>query len=285
MEVERTAVTSTRSGKTGRDVAVGRYLRIRVIKKLKGNRYMVEFGGKIHTASLKGNISSKLFIAKVAKIIPKLELKVIKTLDNEGFSIERETINGLLGAKKSFIQKLIASDNFPVSLSVLMNKDRKSLKENVRRSIKNQSILHIIDHKMRFSREVMEYFVLQNLSNLLNWQYLNILFPFRFGEKNFLCDLKYNGNKESENSSLFLTIFLDDERKIGFLVFIDYQTITCAISTNDILVERALKAKVDILANYLKSLNYNRKIAINIVPFDEKDYSPHRSLKSIDVKI
>jgi hypothetical protein len=105
------------------------------------------------------------------------------------------------------------------------------------------------------------------------------------GDRNWSCELKLFGGKESQNHGFLLKIHLENERKIAFLVFIDYELINCSLSTNSRVLEDELKLRVNELINGLKSLKYDRTIQIRFVPYTNKSFEHLEFLKKIDVEM
>jgi len=285
MEIEKSEITNSLNTRDSGNVKIGNYIRVKVLNSLGKGRFLVEFKGKGYSASWKGNITSKLFIAKVIKIAPQLELKFIKGLDNKKPFFNSGVLDTLLNIKKSFIQNLITSDNFFINLSVLFQKDKKGMRENIQTSINKQNILNVINKNAAILNEVKEYYVLQNIYNYINPNSYIFYFPFKIYQKNYFCDLRLFGGKESLNNSLFLSISLDNERKLWFFVFIDYEVIVCTVSANDMHLERRLKLHINALVKNLQNLNYNRKVEIHFAPYSEQDYLKLNMIKKINIKM
>ncbi|MCK5093564.1 MAG: hypothetical protein KAR18_02485 [Spirochaetes bacterium] len=285
MEIKKTEITKPLIEREINNVKIGQIFRVKVLKYLEKGRILVEFKGKSYSAVLDRNISSKLFIARVLKVSPKLELKFIKELDGKKPRISNEGLGALLQSKKSFIQKLITSDNFLVNLCVIMHKDKKNIKKSVKKSIKNQNILHSMTKKGFIFNRVAEYYVLQNLYNLFNYDTCNFLFPCRIDDNHYLCDLKVFDEENCLSNSFFLSISIDNERKIGFLVYMDYEAVICYVSSNDKQIEIILQSHSDMLINYLKSLKYNRKVDVQFVPHREQVFFNLKNIRKIDIKM
>lgn len=285
MEIKKTEITKPLIEREIKNVKPGQVFRVKVLKYQGKGRVLVEFKGKSYSASLDRNISSKLFIARVLKVSPKLELKLIKELDGKKPRISNEGLGVLLQSKKSFIQKLITSDNFLVNLCVIMHKDKKNIKKAIKKSIINQNMLHSVTKKSFILNKVTEYYVLQNLYNLFNYDTYNFLFPCRISENNYLCDLKVFEEGNGLGNSFFLSISIDNERKIGFLIYMDYETVICYVSTNDKQIEIILQSHSDMLINHLKSLKYNRKVDVQFVPYTEQVFFNLKNVRKIDIKM
>ncbi|HEB30563.1 MAG TPA: hypothetical protein ENI15_06770 [Spirochaetes bacterium] len=285
MEIKKSEITAPAAKSVTKDVKVGQLLRVRVLRSLGKGKFLVEFKGKTHNAILNRNISSRLFMAKVVKVSPGLELKYVKKLELPNFSTGNNNLLALLNTKKPFIQKLITSDNFLVSLFVFIQKNKKNNKKIVQNSVKNQNISHILNKKKLTLNKAVEYYILQNLYNMMNDNENIFLFPLRVDDNSYLCDLKISEEKNSIDNSFFLSITLDEERKIGFLVYFDYEAIVCYVSTNDQKLKCILRSNAEILINHLKSVNYNKKVEVAFVPFREQAFYSANSLKKIDIKM
>lgn len=166
-----------------------------------------------------------------------------------------------------------------------MHKDKKNIKKSVKKSIKNQNILHSMTKKDFIFNRVTEYYVLQNLYNLFNYDTYNFLFPCRIGDNHYLCDLKVFEEENDLSNSFLLSISIDNERKIGFLVYMDYEVVICYVSSNDKQIEIILQSHSDMLINYLKSLKYNRKVDVQFVPYREQVFFNLKNIRKIDVKM
>ena len=285
MEIKKSEITPSVARSVTKDVKVGHLLRVKVLKNFGKGKFLVEFKGKTHSAILDRNISSRLFMAKVVKVLPGLELKYIKQLELPNTGTGSSDLLTLLNMKKPFIQKLIASDNFLISLCVFIKKNKKNNKNIVQNSVKNQVISHILNNKNLTLNKVVEYYILQNLYNMLNEKENIFLFPFRVDDNMYLCDLKISEEKNSFDNSFFLSLALDEERKIGFLVYFDYEAIVCYVSANDKKVKFILRSNAQILINYLKSVTYNKKVEVTFVPFRDQIFCSANSLKKIDIKM
>ncbi len=285
MEIEKTAKAQEIYKNGLRTVKIGSLLRVRVLRRLGKGSFLVEFKGENHIARMDGKISSKMFLAKVIKLSPKIELKFMRDLDGDKTVIKSDVLEALLTTKKSFIQKLISTDNFFVNLNVLLQKDKKVIKESIQKSIRNQNVLQLMHRGTVDTREIVKYYVLQNIYNLLNCNSSIFLFPLKVGERNYPCDLRIFGGGESANSSFFLTLYLENERKIEFLVFIDYELISCTIATNSSYIESRIKSQIDVLIHNLKALKFDREIKVHFIPYSESNLLKFNALKKIDIKM
>jgi hypothetical protein len=285
MEIENLKIFSITKGKESNVLGTGALVRVRVLNNLGRNRFLVEFKGRLYSARLNESIKSRFFLARIIKASPGIELKFIKKLDGKSINLKEGTIEPLLAAKKSFIQDLIATDIFFRTITVLFHKDRKSLKESVHRSIRNQNILQVINKSSKIATEVKEYFILQNLYNFVSGDSLVLSFPFRIDQRHYLCNFKFIGGKESESNAFFLSIALEDGRKIGFLVFVDFELLSCTVSSNDSKLEERLKSNISTLVRDLKNLYFNREVEIHFTQYRENNLLNFNLLKRIDIKM
>jgi hypothetical protein len=281
MEIRETTLTKIQRDTGTSTLKRGSYIRVRVLKKLPNKNILVEFKGSRHLARITGSFTSKLFIARVQKLTPRLELKFIKDLEQKNKTFNTRFIEQILHAKKPFIQKLFESDNFLKALSVPVKVDKKLNKTSLQESISRQNIFKLTGAK----KEIAEFYLLQNIHNLINADSFYFLLPLRVGDRNWPCELKLFGGKESQNHGFLLKIHLENERKIAFLVFIDYELINCSLSTNSRVLEDELKLRVNELINGLKSLKYDRTIQIRFVPYTNESFEHLEFLKKIDVEM
>jgi hypothetical protein len=180
---------------------------------------------------------------------------------------------------------LITSDNFFVNLYISIEKNKNNNKKSVHKSVKNQNIWHILNKKGLTVNKAVEYYILQNLYNMMNEKENIFLFPFRVDDNNYLCDLAVYEEKNGMDNSFFLSIALDEERKITFLVYMDYEAVICHVSTNDQKIKLILQSNAESLMNRLKSVNYTKKVEVLFVPFSEGVFNSANSFKKIDIKM
>jgi len=285
MEIEKTEIKPAFRSKIYGSLKPGNLVRVKVLHSLGRGYFLVELKGKIYHARLSENIQNNLFIAKVSKLKPYIELKFIKGLDSKSYTVSKSQIATLLQTKKSFIHNLINSDNFFVNLAVLLKKDRKGIRENIKHSIRKQNIKNIVKNPLRITNEIKEYFILQNIYNYINNNSCYFCFPLRLDKEYHICELKVFGDKESTENGFFLLIHLDEERKVGFLIFYNYEVIICTVSTNDDELEGLLKINIQGLIKNLKDLDCKRKIEIHFAPYREQDFARFSSIKKIDIKM
>jgi hypothetical protein len=287
MEIEKPEITRSLNtdGKGSGRLRTGQLLRVRIIKALARGYSQVELRGRIVSARLSGNIPSSLFIARVMKTAPQIELKFIRSLKNKGNTHTQNSISSLLYRKKQFIQNLFTTDNFFGILLVSVYRNKKRLKENIINVIKNQNINKILQKSVDVSKEVREYFVLQNLFNYLSEDASAFLFPFLIDERWHLCDGKILRGRDSSELSLFLNISLESGDKIHFLVFLDFDVIVCTVSTDNSDLEKRLRNEAQILAQRLKSQDFHRNVEIHFTPYRERDYENIKKIKKIDIRM
>ncbi len=280
MEIKGTALNGVR-GKSSETPRIGNLLRVKVIKKLNSRHVLVHFNGKNHFARIAGSLPTNLFIAQVQKLKPQLRLKFIRDLVRADQPLNKEVLSTILTGKKSFIQKLFSSDKFGEALSVFVKEDRREIRASLKRSISRRSIVPSLSR----AREVAQYLLLENLHNFMSSDSIFILLPLIVGRRRYMAELRLIENRENSGNGIFLNIQLDDETRIAFLVYIDYESINCTLSTNSIEIERALRDNIHILQSGLKSLKYDRRVQVRFVPYSEQDGDLIGSLKKIDVKM
>jgi len=285
MAIKKIELTNDLKEDPKKNLKIGNLVRVKILDNSDKNNLLVELNGKRYVARLKGNILCDLFIAKVVKVFPEIELKYLKRIDNGKGVYDYKLLEKLIISKKSFIQNLINSDNFLVNFKEFLINNKRNIKDNLKQNVLNQNILNLMSSKKVNSNDVFKYYILQNLYNFINYDSLDLLFPIRISEKNYFCNLKINRSKDSIDNSIFLTIFLKNKRKIGFLVFIDYEVINCTILTNDLELEKKLRSNISILIKEFKSLNYNRKVKLDFEPYSENIFNKFNSIKKIDLRM
>jgi hypothetical protein len=278
MEIKGTSVTDKKNFQSSSDLREGSLIRVKVIRFVNDRLSVVELKGKTHLASIEPSLRSRLFIARVDKIVPNIELKFVKSLDR-GDSRLREFITRLFYEKKQFIQKIITTDNLAEIPYINIIGNKKSIKRSLRQGIIKQSNYRAFFH----NREIAGYFILQNIYNLLNSQSCFFILPLLFENRKLYSELQVSGAEERGGYSFLLKIDVDNERKIAFFVYIDCREINCLISTNDKNLEDKLKQNADKLLCSLKSLWYTRGITVQFVPYDEKSAPDQSLLKRVDI--
>jgi len=285
MEIEQTARSTKHTGTQKPAVKPGDLLRVRVLKHVRGSSYLVEFKGETRTASLQGRIQSSLFIARVLKLKPRMILQHVKTFGNRAGAESLPSYRALLARKKSFIHNLIATDNFHDKLGVPVQHKKELIRESLRDAVRNQNIYRILQKSGVVSREIVTYYCLQQMQNLLNYSAAALLFSLKIRDRSCPCDLAVSRTDDGSDSSFLLTISLDNERKIAFLVFTDYEVIHCTISTNSTKLETQMKKEVDKLVGSLKHLRFDRKVTVRFSRYEDAGFPGPDNLKKIDIRL
>jgi len=285
MEIEQTAPGTEHTGAHKTAVKPGDLVRVRVLGHVRGSSYLVEFKGETHTARLEGRIPSSLFIARVLKLKPRMILQHIKTFGDKGDVAGLSVYRALLARKKSFIQNLIATDNFLEKLEVSTGHRKELIRESLRDAVRNQNIYRMMEKSGIVSKEIVTYYCLQQMHNLLNYSASALLFSLKIKERSCPCDLAVSRTEDGTESSFLLTISLEKGRKIVFLVFTDYKVIHCTISTNSAELEMQMKAEVERLVGSLKRLRFDRDVTVRFSPYEDAGFSGPDNLKKIDIRL
>jgi hypothetical protein len=82
-----------------------------------------------------------------------------------------------------------------------------------------------------------------------------------------------------------LTVSLENERKIAFLVYIDYELINCTISSNSMEIETRMRSNVKTLLQNLRGLKFDREVKVGFVGYDEEGLSKLGNMKKIDIRL
>ena len=263
----------------------GGLVRVRVLKHVRGSSYLVEIRGKTHVARLEGRFPSLMFIARVEKLDPRMVLKYVRAFDRPGTARQASVSGDLLAEKKSFIQNLIATDNSFEKLLVFLQGGKKGIKDSLRRAVRNQNIYRLLGRNEIGSKEFVTYYCLQNIHNLLHYGTSALLFPLKVGEKYHPCDMRIFRAENGLENSVLLTVSLENERKIAFLVFIDYELINCTISTNSREIEDRMRSNIRTLLQNLKGIKIDREVKVRFARYDETELSRLGSMKKIDVRL
>jgi hypothetical protein len=286
MEVKQTVRSTVIQKGEPPKIKLGTLVRVRVIRKVGSRTHLVEFKGNSHVALVNGNIQGKLFIAKVLKLSPRIILRYVRELNGNENVLTRSLDTVLESVKKSFIQKMITTDNLFENLLVPLQKNKKGIKESLQKSIRNQNIFQLLG-KEGGLKEIIRYYTLQNINNFLNYHSSSFLFPLKIREKFHPCggDLKVYTAEGGTQSSFLLTLLLENETKIVFLVFIDYELINCTISTNSSDIEKRMKSMAGELIQNLRMLKFDREIKVRFVAYEEAGFAKTSNMKKIDIKM
>jgi len=286
MEIEKPVVTAQTARSEFGAPKTGDVLRVRVLRDLGMNRFLVDVKGSIRTAYLDRGISSRLFLAQVARQKPTLHLRLLKTLDDARASLSLKNLAALLEAKKAFIQKLLITDNFFVNRKNLFPNDIKNIRKILRQSIREQGILHVMSRQKHISRELLEYYTLQNLYNLLSaGSLIRLMFAYSCNNRRRSCHLQLAADGERPGAFLCLTLSIDQEKEIGFAVYEDFQTIRCSVASNDEGLKAALEARLTELHERLKHLGGSRNVSVNFISYDDYAQFNSLSVKRIDMRM
>ncbi|UCB44344.1 MAG: hypothetical protein JSV25_08945 [Spirochaetota bacterium] len=284
MEVKQTVRSTAIQKDESPGIKLGNLVRVRVIRKVGSRTHLVEFRGNSHIALVNGNIQGKLFIAKVLKLTPRIILRYVKELSGNESAQTRGFDTVLESVKKSFIQKMITTDNLFENLLVPLQKDKKGIKESLQKSIRNQNIFQVLG-KEGGLKEIIKYYTLQNINNFLDYHSSSFLFPLKIREKYHSCDLKVFSSDGGDQSSFLLTLLLENGTKIVFLVFIDYELINCTISTNSMDIENRMKSMIGDLMKSLRMLKFNKEVKVRFIPYEEAVFAKTSNMKKIDIKM
>jgi hypothetical protein len=276
MEIEKPEPVSPRETKALRE---GDFVRVRVLRDIGGDVYLADVRGKLLSARLSGGISSSLFIARVLKTSPLIELKFVRSLERGASPFDKTKLAETLQEKKSAIRSLPISGDFTVETA---REGVGDIKEALKRTVGNLNPSRAVNDAQRQSAE---FFVLQSLINLLSADSLIFLFPFMLGRKRLFCDLQLFGGRDTAQSAVYLSLMLEDDRRIGFLVFLDHELVKCTVTADEESVERRLRENAEALLKNLRSLGRNRAVTVNFVPYHEHLLFLSRMVKKIDVRM
>jgi hypothetical protein len=290
MEVKGTVLSGLHKSPETR-LNIGSLVRVQVNERLNHRYVLVSFGGRRHLARLSGTLPGNLFIAQVQKLKPRIELRLVKNLGRQERQLNPRIFDELKQGKKSFIHRLFGTDNFLKALSVPVKEDRRTIRESLRRSIARRNLVirdltsRGVGQSLAGEGPMTEHLILEALHNFFNPDSLFFMLPIYDGQKHRAAELKIAGNREGRGDGFFLKIHLEDEERITFLVYIDFDVINCTLSTNNPDIEKILKTKAGILISGLKSLKYDREVVVRFTPYREEDFTQFSSLKKIDVKM
>jgi hypothetical protein len=280
MEIKGTTLNETLGNHPGAP-RIGSMLRVRVLKRINARHVLVHFNRKNHLARITGSIPSDFFIAQVQKLGPRLQLRFIRDLVGKNQPLNNKVLSKILNGKKSFIQKLFTSDNLGEALSVLVKEDRREIRASLQRSISQRNIVPSLNR----AKGVTEYLLLESLHNFMSSESFYILLPLIVERRRYMAELRMVGNRENAGHGISFNIEVDSETSIAFVVYLDYETIHCTLSTNNPVIEGVLRDNIHMLSGGLRSLKYTREVHIRFVPYNQCDHSFPGSFKKIDVKM
>jgi hypothetical protein len=254
---------------------------VKVVGKLNSRHVLINLRGNRLTARLSGSLPSELFVARVQKLKPRLELRVLRDLGSKDQKSYTQVLTKAVRGKNSFIQHLFDTDNLFKALSVLVKGDRREIKNSLQQSVEGRRKIL----SMKSKQGLNEYVVLESLHNFMSSDSFYFLLPLVIGRRHLGAELEMTGSRENIGGGLFLNIHLDDTERIAFLVIIDFEVINCTLSTNNREIEGKLRQNIGLLENGLKSLKYDRGVNLRFVPYSEETFGGFGSLKKIDVKM
>ena len=276
MEIEKPKSVSAKETKVLRE---GDVVRVKVLSDAGGGVFLVDVRGKLLSARLSGGISSSLFIARVVKTAPLIELKFVRSLERDASPFDKEVLAEILRKMKAAVRKLPLPGDFAVEAA----KDGAvDIKEALKRIVGKLNPSNAVNEAQR---QLSEFVVLQSLVNLVSPDSLIFLFPFMLGRKRVFCDLQLFGGRDAAHSAVYLSLLLENERKIGFLVFLDHELVKCTVAADDETIENRLKENAETLLKNLRTLGRNRSVTVSFVPFAEHLLFASRMVKKIDVRM
>jgi hypothetical protein len=276
MEIEKSNPVGSKEAKALRE---GDVVRVKVVRDAGTEVFLVDVRGKLLNARLSGGISSSLFIARVIKTAPLIELKFIRSLERDALRFNKDKLVELFQDKKPAVRGLPIPGN--ITLEPVKG-EAAGIKENLKRIVANLDPSHVVNGTRP---QVSEFFVLQGLINLLSADSLVILFPFINGRKRLFCDLQTFGSGDSAHSAVYLSLLMENDRRIGFLVYLDHELVKCTVTSNDETLERVLRENAETLLKNLRSLGRNRAVSVEFVPYHEHLLFVSRMVKKIDVRM
>jgi hypothetical protein len=279
MEVKKPALKGIQGATLTDTLRIGSMVRVKLVKRLSGRHVLVNFRGENHVARLNGSFNSSLFIARVQKLTPRLELAYIKDISQFNKELPFNFISKNLAEEKSFIHNLFSSDNFFRALCVSVRAGRKSVKASVQQSIARRAL----NKHMNRGNGMRDFLIMENMQNLFSADSLYFLLPLIFDQRRRMSELKVVGSRESQYRGVALNIHIDDKKRISFIIVMDYAFLNCTVSANDNEIEAELRNRIGLLESGLKSLKYDRKVKIQFSPYREHEFNQFGSVKKIDV--
>jgi hypothetical protein len=255
----------------------GDVVRVKVLRDAGGETPLVDVKGRTLSARLSGGINSPLFIARVVRTSPLIELKFLRSLRGDAASFRKEKLSETLEAKVSAVRKLRVPREFAVD-DAGAGEIKSALKRIVERTSPSNAAAG-------GQPALAELFALLGLVNLLSAESLLLQFPLLLARRRMFCALHVLSEKNAAQQGLYLSLRLEDDREIGFLVCIDHQMLKCTVSASDETLERGLVGSAENLLRNLRSAARNRSVTLEFVPFLEHLAFASRAMKRVDVRM
>jgi hypothetical protein len=281
MEIEKALGTAVLNNEK---VQPGSLLRVKVLSSLGKGRYLVEFKGKLHQALLSENIPHRFFIARVLRVNPSIVLKFVAALEGRRASVDRTVLVRLLNTQKPSIMRLVTAGESPVIPGVVILPDEGHTRENLKKSIRRQSIPAAVRNPVEADEKAREYVILQSILNYVDPDTLMFCLPLKHGAHRDSGELKLFSGKHGENG-VFLLVHLDHGVKVAFLVSVDYESCVCTIGTNDRDMEHLVEANIRQLQQGLEELYTGREVAVRTETFDEEGFDRFTCARKINIKM
>lgn len=268
----------------------GSLVRVRVTRKIDAGSVLVEIRGRIHPAQVKGPVPGRLFMARVLAISPRIVLKYVKDLTG-ATDTAADRLFRLLNSKDSLVHRMFNSERFFQHPVVVLPGSKHSVKEALRRdaSQRQGSSLRRMTQRKSAARnsagsassasvipggkdgEIARYLGLQQLYNFLDSRSILLLFPLLLGNHKSVARLRMLDGESGQGGGFVLNVVLEDETKINFVVFINYERVSCSVSTNRDCTERWIRGNRELLVNAIRSSCYGRNVDVQVLPYSEQD--------------
>ncbi len=272
------------------DIKTGSLVKVKNVKTLDKTHSLIQIGGKRFIAFLRGKINSDYYIARVLKTTPTLELKFIKGL------VIKEKLqnirNYFFAQKKEFIQNLIDSDNFLVDDFIKMSKNGENFIDRIKDYFRLSQISkksldnpYFLNELLKGKGKIIEYFIQQSIYNFYQDERISLILPLLLNNERIIGDFEIVKN-DSNNSNIFvLNIFLTSNKRIIFLIYLDYEAVSCSVSTNEAKIKDKIINNLERLKLAFKRITGRSSVDINFVPYNYLGKVIENGIKTIDVRM
>jgi hypothetical protein len=283
-------------GKALRDLAPrqelrqGELVRVRVLRKTAPGSVLVDIRGRARAAHLKGPVPGRLFMARVQSVLPRVVLKYVRDLTGTTDALA-DRLFRILQDRDLLVGKMFRSRVFFQHPAVALPGSLRNVREALRREASQRQGASLRRMTGRGQSrpghsvagtgapvtqggehgEITGYLGLQHLRNILDLRSFTMLFPLLMGSRKAVGSLRMLAGEEEQGNGFVLSVVLEDETKIIFVVFIDYERIRCSVSTSCERAERWIRGHRELLVNAIRSSCYGRKVEVQVLPGGELD--------------
>lgn len=317
MELLKIVGQHIRGASIDHSIKEGSLVQVKMARKTGPGSYLVEIRGRSYMARLQGPVPGDHFIARVQSTNPQIMLKYVRNLDTGGSVLEH--LHVLLERKNLSVTDFLRSRSFFEHAGLVMPMNRKRMKEALKQegSLGQKSALRrLVSSAIRgqlfagrsrngsgtnassrlsgrtvsgqsspIERQIGEHLALQHLLNFLDTRNVLLIFPLVLGQNKALAHLKVMTSREGGGSGLLVDVTLEDGTKINFLVFIDYEQVTCSVSASDPDMAGSVEQRLSQLRKGIRSVCSGKTVEVKMVPYTDYGQKQMRLVKRVDFRM